>query len=197
MVDCRGTPGRDEAFSNHDIYKNLGNVEIDDFIKVARRVRRLSYVKKHRMGIYGASYGGYFVLRVLEKAPHLFRSAVASAAVADWKLYDSAYSERYMGLYNKAVYERASVLPNITKIPKKTLLLMHGLSDHNVLPMNHWVVTRELNKAHIEYREFVKPMKGHSFPRLVDKIRWFRDTLWDRRRGCGRRRRRRCFAFGK
>ena len=184
-MDVRGTPGRSDNFQ-HAIYKKFGTVEVTDSIKVVKWVSRLPYIDSSRMAIKGASYGGYLVAKILEADPSLFAAAVSSAAVADWRWYDTGYTERFMGVYDKAVYERASVIPDLKNIPNNVLLLLHGLSDTNVQVKHHWAVVRELNRLHKIYGEHVKPGQKHSVRRLFDMLVWFRERLWRRRRRCRR-----------
>ena len=184
-MDVRGTPGRSDNFQ-HAIYKKFGTVEVTDSIKVVKWVSRLPYIDSSRMAIKGASYGGYLVAKILEAEPSLFAAAVSSAAVSDWRWYDTGYTERFMGVYDKAVYERASVIPDLKNIPNNVLLLLHGLSDTNVQVKHHWAVVRELNRLHKIYGEHVKPGQKHSVRRLFDMLVWFRERLWRRRRRCRR-----------
>jgi dipeptidyl aminopeptidase/acylaminoacyl peptidase len=182
-MDVRGTPGRSDNFQ-HAIYKKFGTVEVDDTIDVIKWVSQQPYIDSSRMGIMGASYGGYLVMKILEAEPRLFVAAVSAAAVSNWRWYDTAYTERYLGLYDEEVYERASVIPDLWKVPNGVLILLHGLSDTNVLIRHHWAVVRELNRRHKVYSHYVKPGQTHRLKRLFHTLLWFRDKLW--RRG-GRR----------
>ena len=182
-MDVRGTPGRSDNFQQA-IYKKFGTVEVTDSIEVIKWVSREPYIDSSRMGIMGASYGGYLVLKILEAEPSLFVAAVSAAAVANWRWYDTAYTERFMGLYDRMVYERASVVPDLKKIPNNVLLLLHGLSDTNVLIRHHWVVVRELNLRHKIYTHYVKPGQTHRLKRLFHTLLWFRERLWRRGRRC-------------
>ena len=181
MLDARGTPGRSDNF-HHAIYKKLGDVDVTDTIAIIKRIRREPWVKATRMAIYGASYGGYQILHILQREPKLFRAAVAAASVTDWAMYDSAYTERFMGLYDKEVYTRASLLPGANNTPNNVLLLIHGLSDYNVLIRHHWALVSELNRHHVRYKHYVKPGQAHKIKRLLHTLLWFRERIWRRRR---------------
>ena len=182
-MDVRGTPGRSDNFQQA-IYKKFGSVEVADSLEVIKWVSRQPYIDSSRMAIMGASYGGYLVMKILEAEPSLFVAAVSAAAVANWRWYDTAYTERYMGIYDRKVYQRASVVPNLRKIPNNVLLLLHGLADTNVLIRHHWAVIRELNRRHKIYGHYVKPSQTHRLRRLFHTLLWFRDRLWRRGRRC-------------
>lgn len=177
-VDVRGTPGRSDNFQ-YSLHQQVGVVEVEDTVSVIAALRRLPYIDPSRVAISGASYGGYLVLKVLQAAPHLFRAAVSAAAVTDWRYYDTAYTERYLGLYNETVYDRAGVLGDVDKIPNHVLLLLHGLCDKNVLIRHHWELVRRLNKHNKIYSHFVKPARGHKLPRLLNMVMWFKQHLWE------------------
>jgi dipeptidyl-peptidase-4 len=86
-----------------------------------------------RVGVTGWSFGGYFAVMAVLLRPDVFRAAVAGAPVTDWRLYDTAYTERYMRTpeHNPAGYERTSALAHAEKL-SRPLLLIHGITDDNV-----------------------------------------------------------------
>ena len=61
-------------------------------------LKEVAWADLENLGIFGRSYGGYMTLMSLCKAPNVFKAGVAVAPVSDWQLYDSHYTERYMGL---------------------------------------------------------------------------------------------------
>jgi dipeptidyl-peptidase-4 len=90
-----------------------------------------------RVGIRGWSYGGYLsALAVIERGD-VFHAAVAGAPVTDWRLYDTAYTERYLGHPGEQpeVYDRNSLIDSAGKL-ERPLLLIHGLADDNVVVAN-------------------------------------------------------------
>ena len=90
-------------------------------------------VDTSRVGITGWSYGGYLAALAVLRRPDVFHVAVAGAPVTEWRLYDTAYTERYLGDPNEQpdVYDRNSLLPLAEKL-ERPLLLIHGLADDNV-----------------------------------------------------------------
>src|SRR5205823_14901270 len=95
-LDSRGTWGRGHAFEI-GIDRRLGVLELEDQLTGVAYLKGLPYVDGERVGICGWSYGGYLALYALTKSPEVWRCGVAGAPVTDWKLYDSIYTERYMG----------------------------------------------------------------------------------------------------
>ena len=172
--DPRGTPGRSDNFQ-HAVYKKLGQVEVEDSLSIIKRtLEEHPFLDESRVGIFGGSYGGYLTLRLLEEAdPDMFAAALTSAAVADWRFYDTAYTERYMGLVDDLVYARASAVPKLGQIPSGVLMILHGLSDYNVVVENHWLVIKKLIEEHVQYREYVRPGEDHNVNKLQLLISWF------------------------
>jgi len=98
----------------------------------ARYLSSLPYVDAQKIGIWGWSFGGYETTFALTHS-HLFAAGVAVAPVTDWHLYDTIYTERYMGLpqQHAKAYDRSSVL-NVVGNLSAPLLINHGTSDDNV-----------------------------------------------------------------
>lgn len=130
--DGRGTDCRGRAFRNAS-YMQLGTVEAQDQIAAAHYMQSLPYVDKNRLCLWGWSYGGYQTLMTMSQPDSPFRCGIAIAPVTDWRLYDAAYTERYMRRpqVNEAGYQQSSLLPRAKDL-RGSLLLVHGLSDDNV-----------------------------------------------------------------
>ncbi len=135
-VNNRGTNNYGSAFMKV-VYKNLGKYESHDFAETAKYLATLPYVDPKRIGIMGTSYGGYSTVFTMEAYPDIFTAGVANSAVADWKLYDTIYTERYMGLLgdNTAGYTSSSAVANAAKL-QGHLLVIHSMLDDNVHPQN-------------------------------------------------------------
>ncbi len=145
QVDNRGSPNRGRAFEDQ-IYHAMGTVEVEDQATAARWLQKQPYVDAGKIATYGWSYGGYMTLKMLEKAPKgLFAAGIAGAPVTKWELYDTHYTERYLG--NPATdpkpYQSSDALDDALKIGEP-LLLIHGMSDDNVVFQNSTLLADKL-----------------------------------------------------
>ncbi|HEY3215781.1 MAG TPA: DPP IV N-terminal domain-containing protein [Candidatus Eisenbacteria bacterium] len=132
-IDGRGTPARGRAWERA-IHGDLIAVPLADQVAGLRELgSRYPELDLGRVGIYGWSFGGYFAAMAVMRHPEVFRAAVAGAPVADWRDYDTHYTERYMGLpqANLAGYRSASVLTYADRL-ERPLLVIHGTDDDNV-----------------------------------------------------------------
>ena len=132
IVDPRGTDCRGRAWRN-ETYMSLGQKEAEDLIAAARWAANRPDIDGDRMAILGWSYGGYQTLFTMSQKNHPFKAGVAIAPVTDWKLYDSAYTERYMRRpqVNDRGYDEASLI-NRAKDLTGNVLIIHGTADDNV-----------------------------------------------------------------
>ena len=132
IVDPRGSDCRGRAWRN-ETYMSLGQKEAEDLIMAANEIVKRPDIDGERMAIMGWSYGGYETLYTMSQKSHPFKCAVSIAPVTDWRLYDSAYTERYMRRpqVNGRGYESASL---INKAADQTgnVLIIHGTADDNV-----------------------------------------------------------------
>ena len=130
------------------VYKQLGRYEALDFAEAARYLAKQSYVDPRRIGIIGTSYGGYSAVYTMEMYPELFPVGVANSAVGDWRLYDTIYTERYMGLLgdNQQGYLESAPIEQAAKLRGK-LLLIHSMMDDNVHPQNTMQLLTALTNA--------------------------------------------------
>jgi dipeptidyl-peptidase 4 len=132
-VDGRGTPDRGKAFEDH-LYRAMGGVEVRDQLAGVEWLKSQPYVDPARIAVYGWSYGGYMTLKLLQAAPGTFAAGVSGAPVTKWELYDTHYTERYMGDPREVgdAYARANVVPHAGQLADP-LLLIHGMADDNVV----------------------------------------------------------------
>jgi dipeptidyl-peptidase-4 len=123
----------------------------------------LPYVDKERIGVHGHSYGGYMTLMSMFKAGEYFKAGVAGAPVTDWSLYDTHYTERYMGhpAKNGEQYKASSVFP-YAKDLKGDLLIYHGMADDNVLFKNSTKLYKHLQDLAIPFETMDYPGKKHG-----------------------------------
>jgi dipeptidyl-peptidase-4 len=130
------------------VYKQLGKYEALDFAEAAKYLSKQSYVDPARIGIMGTSYGGYSTVYTMEMYPELFPVGVANSTVGDWRLYDTIYTERYMGLLgdNQQGYVQSAPVEQAAKMRGK-LLLIHSMMDDNVHPQNTMQLLTALTNA--------------------------------------------------
>jgi len=135
-VNNRGTNNYGRDFMKV-VYKQLGKYESHDFAEAAKYLKTLPYVDGSRIAIMGGSYGGYSTMYTMEMYPDIFSIGMSNSGVADWRLYDTIYTERYMSTLddNTAGYERSSVVVNAPKLGGH-LLMIHSMMDDNVHPQN-------------------------------------------------------------
>jgi len=135
-IDNRGSGGRGQKFTE-SLYRRLGGVEVEDQLRGVAWLKEQPFVDPARVGVYGWSYGGYMTLMLLGQSPGAFKAGVAGAPVTDYRLYDTHYTERYLGTpqENPEGYRLSNVLTYAPAI-RDRLLIMHGMADDNVLFTN-------------------------------------------------------------
>lgn len=131
-IDNRGSARRGLEFEGA-VRHRLGDLEVSDQLDGVAWAVAEGLIDPERVGVYGWSYGGYMALRCLQEAPEIFKAAVAGAPVTSWEMYESHYTERYMGAPydNPAGYSASSVLKGADQLTGR-LLIIHGLVDENV-----------------------------------------------------------------
>jgi len=183
-LDNRGGSGRHKAFEDA-IHGRLGHVEVEDQLAGVEFLRQQEWVAADRIGIFGHSYGGYMVLMCLA-ASHVFRAGVAVAPVTDWTLYDTHYTERYLGTPedNPKGYEASSPLPRAADIDAP-LLLMHGMADDNVLFTHTLKLVKALQDAARPFELMTYPGAKHALQERSVAIHRYRCILSFFRRHLG------------
>jgi dipeptidyl-peptidase-4 len=150
------------------VYKKLGEWESHDFAEAARYLASLPYVDGERIGIQGTSYGGYMAVYSLLRHPDVFRMGIANSPITDWRLYDTIYTERYMGLLaeNEAGYEASSAMPMADRLAGH-LLLVHSAMDENVHAQHTFQLLTALTQAgkDAEFRFYPPGEHGAAFDR--------------------------------
>ena len=172
QIDNRGSFNRGTAFENQ-IWHAMGTVEVDDQLAGAKYLKSLPFVDGTKIATYGWSYGGYMSLKMLEKTPGVYAAAVAGAPVTDWRLYDTHYTERYMGnpKPDKAAYDASAAATDATKI-KDPLLLIHGMSDDNVFLDNSLAAVSAMQKAGTPFEMMFYPGYTHRVGGPVSVHLW-------------------------
>ncbi len=161
VLDNRGSANRGVDFEQ-PIYRAMGAVEVRDQKAGAEYLRTLDFVDPARIAIYGWSYGGYMTLKQLEADPGLYAAGISGAPVTRWELYDTHYTERFMGDPREVpeAYEKASAIPDATKIVDP-LLLIHGMADDNVVFENSSELISVLQESNTPFEMMLYPGYTH------------------------------------
>ena len=172
-LDNRGSQGRGHNFET-PIYHHFGKIELDDQVAGVNYLKSLPYVDAKRIGIWGWSYGGYMTLQALFHASDVFKTGVAVAPVTDWHLYDTIYTERYMGLpkQNEDGYHDSSPA-NYTQDLKGKLMLAHATGDDNVHFANSALLLNKFIDADEYPQLMVFPGRGHGMSDRAAQIDLF------------------------
>jgi dipeptidyl-peptidase-4 len=130
------------------VYRRLGHWEANDFAEVGRYLASQPWVDGERMAIMGTSYGGYTTIYTMLAHPDVFAVGIANSPGTDWRIYDSIYTERYMGLLseNPEGYEASSVMTMVENLSGH-LLLVHSGMDENVQPRHTMQLITALTDA--------------------------------------------------
>ncbi len=168
VVDGRGTPGRGPKFERA-VWGDLAQPVLDDQIEALdAAATRYPFLDLGRVGIRGWSFGGYLSALAVLRRPDRFQAAVAGAPVTSWRLYDTHYTERYLGhpdTYPEN-YERSDLLEEAAGLGSP-LLIIHGLADDNVVAAHTLLLSSALLAAGRQHQ--VLPLSGvtHMTPQAV------------------------------
>ena len=160
-LDNRGSANRGVAFEQ-PLYRAMGGVEVDDQREGAKHLKTLPFVDPDKIAIYGWSYGGYMTLKQLQADPGLFAAGIAGAPVTKWELYDTHYTERFMGDPREVpeAYEKANAMADATKITDP-LLLIHGMADDNVVFEHSSELIAVLQEGNVPFEMMLYPGYTH------------------------------------
>lgn len=162
-LDNRGSGRRERQFTD-TLYGNLGKHEVEDQVAGVDWLAKQSFVDPKRIGVFGWSYGGFMTLRLLAAASSKIAMGVSVAPVTDWALYDTHYTERYVGATpksNPAAYEQSGVFAHLDGL-KSPLLLIHGMADDNVLFTNTTRLIDDLVKRNVQFELMTYPGAKHG-----------------------------------
>lgn len=163
VADGRGTHGRGWAWERA-IAGDFATPVLDDQVTALHAAAaEFTDLDTSRVGIFGWSFGGYLAALAVLRRPDVFHAAVAGAPVTDWRLYDTHYTERYLGdpSANPDAYSRSSLIDDPERpvaSARRPLLLIHGLADDNVLVAHTLRLSSALLAA--GYPHAVMPLSG-------------------------------------
>lgn len=170
VIDHRGSGHFGKKGANY-LYKDLGDWEIKDYSEVVKWFTSKPFIDKNKICVTGFSYGGYITCMALTRGADYFTHGFAGGSVTDWHLYDSHYTERYMGLPSENVegYKNSSVL-NYVKNYNGNLFFVHGTMDDNVHMQNSIQLIAALEDAKKHFAFLPYPGGRHGWSNL--KERW-------------------------
>ncbi|NRQ35830.1 prolyl oligopeptidase family serine peptidase [Nonomuraea sp. NN258] len=169
LADGRGTPGRGPDFERA-VLNDLATPALDDQIDALHGVAEQypDDLDLTKVGIRGWSFGGFLAALAVLRRPDVFHAAIAGAPVTDWRLYDTCYTERYLGHPDEQpdVYDNSSLFGDAAKL-ERPLLLIHGLADDNVVAAHTLRLSSALLAAGRQHS--VLPLSGvtHMTPQEV------------------------------
>ncbi|MBQ5942733.1 S9 family peptidase [Massilia sp. AB1] len=169
-LDNRGSSRRERQFTDV-IYNNLGKHEVEDQLTGIEWLGQQSFVDPKRVGVFGWSYGGFMTLRLLAAASDKIAMGVSVAPVTDWALYDTHYTEQFVGGTPKGdpeAYKRSGVFAHLDGL-KSPLLLIHGMADDNVLFTNTTRLIDELVKRNVQFDLMTYPGAKHGISGKVNQ----------------------------
>jgi len=187
VADGRGTPGRGREWARA-VTGDLAGPALEDQIDALSEVAAIHPdLDLTRVAIRGWSFGGYLAALAVLRRPDVFHAAVAGAPATDWRLYDTHYTERYLGVdpdgADRAAYDQSSLLNDAAGL-RRPLLLIHGLADDNVAAAHTLRLSQRLTEAGRLHT--VLPLTGitHMTPQeviaenlLILQVRFLRDAL--------------------
>lgn len=182
QMDNRGSGYRGKKFEEV-IYRKMGQPEVADQQLGAAWLKSQSFIDPDKMGVYGWSYGGYMTAHMLAQTDD-YKAGVVGAPVTEWQLYDTAYTERYLGSpdpdspnYTQGAYEKSNVFPYLDGLTEP-FLLIHGMSDDNVVFRNATKLMDAMqNRGAHNMSVMTYPREKHGFRGSENRIHRDRQIL--------------------
>ena len=178
-LDTRGMQNRDREFTRAHRHA-FGEVDVGDLFAAVRQLpKQVAGVDAKRIGFFGWSYGGFLAERAMLDADTPLAAAVAVAPPTDWTLYDTAYTERYLGMPQDgkggqtAPYRQANLVDR-AKLLTKPLLIVHGTADDNVLFEHTLRLTEALQNEARPFELMIYPGKAHGIAGRSAKLHLYR-----------------------
>jgi len=163
QIDNRGTPGRGRAFEQAT-YGRLGELELQDQLAGLDYLATLPFIDPARVAIYGHSYGGFMAALAMLRSPARFKVGIAGSPVTDWHLYDTGYTERFMGLPDKNGSGYAqNDLSTMASALKGKLFILHAMMDENVHFQNSARLIDALTQEQKPFDLMLFPGERHGY----------------------------------
>lgn len=170
VVKCDGRgSGFQGAKLLHEVRRRLGFLEQEDQVEAVRRVLKEQYIDKTRVAVFGKDYGGYLSTYILpakdENQGQIFACGSAVSPITDFKLYASAFSERYLGLYglDNRAYEMTRVAHRVSALEEQQFLIIHATADEKIHFQHTAELITHLIKGKANYSLQIYPDESHYF----------------------------------
>lgn len=160
-IDNRGSDNRGVAFASA-LDRAMGSVEVEDQLAGTDYLKSLPFVDPAKISTFGWSYGGYMSIKMLEANPGAYAAGIAVAPVTKWELYDTHYTERYLGDPGKdaGIYEKSNAMADAGKIADP-LLIIHGMADDNVVFEHSSALIARLQAEAVPFEMMLYPGYTH------------------------------------
>jgi dipeptidyl-peptidase 4 len=177
QLDNRGATNRGLKFEGA-ISRRMGQPEVRDQLVGLAFLKSQPFVDPARVGVMGWSYGGYMTLRLMTEPGAGFAAGASGAPPSDWRLYDTHYTERYMGMPDAEAkaYDASSVLPRLKDLSGR-LMLMHGMADDNVVFENSTRIISGLQEQGKTFDLMLYPGQRHGLSGQMRKLQRMREYL--------------------
>jgi dipeptidyl-peptidase-4 len=164
-LDNRGSTNRSAKFKRA-LDRRMGTVEVEDQIEGAKFLKTLPYIQADKLGVMGWSYGGFMTLMLMTAPDTPFKAGAAGAPPTAWGLYDTHYTEQFMGKpnENKDGYANSDVINRLKNLKPGSLLLLHGMADDNVIFENSTRLISALENRAVPFEMMLYPGERHSAP---------------------------------
>ncbi|XP_049787849.1 inactive dipeptidyl peptidase 10 isoform X1 [Schistocerca cancellata] len=168
-LDVRGSRGQ----GSRALFRRLGGVEVQDQIAVLRYLLdELKFLDETRVGVWGWGYGGYVTAMLMGSQQSIFKCGIAVSPIADWLYYNSAFTERVLGLPgdNYKGYVEADATQRARYVPSHSLYLLHGLADVTAPYVHGVALARALAQANIIFRYQSYADEGHLLQGVLEHV---------------------------
>ncbi|XP_004372812.1 dipeptidyl aminopeptidase-like protein 6 isoform X1 [Trichechus manatus latirostris] len=184
VVKC---DGRGSGFQGtnllHEVRKKLGSVEEKDQMEAVRKMLKEQYIDKTRVAVFGKDYGGYLSTYILpakgENQGQIFTCGSAVSPITDFKLYASAFSERYLGLHglDNRAYEMTKVAHRLSALEGQQFLIIHATADEKIHFQHTAELITQLIKGKANYSLQIYPDESHYFHSAFLKQHLYRSII--------------------
>ncbi|KAB1276726.1 Dipeptidyl aminopeptidase-like protein 6 [Camelus dromedarius] len=184
VVKC---DGRGSGFQGtkllHEVRRRLGTLEEKDQLEAVRLMLKEPYVDKTRVAVFGKDYGGYLSTHLLpakgESQGQVFACGAALSPITDFRLYASAFSERYLGLHglDNRAYEMAKAAPRVSALEEQQLLIIHATADEKIHFQHTAELITQLIKGKANYSLQIYPDESHYFNSASLKQHLYRSII--------------------